>query len=208
MASSISVPLPELILITDWALGAPTLLARLAEALAVSPRIAVQHRHPQVTARQFLAEAEQLAELCARAGNPLFVNGRLDVALLVEAHLHLPAQGLRPADVRNHLPADRLISAAVHSAAEAADAKGASFALLSPVFPPTSKPKDDRPPLGVAGFEALASSLAFPCFALGGVTPQSAEEIPKQRGLAVLGSVLHAADPAKAAAALLGTRGR
>ncbi len=206
MESSNKPALPELILITDWSLGGPVLLARLADALAVSPRIAVQHRHPEITARQFLAEARQVAELCAKGGNLLFVNGRLDVALLVEAHLHLPAQGLHPLDVRGHLPPDRLISAAVHDAGEAADAKGASFALVSPVFAPTSKPKDPRPPLGVQGFEALAATLGCPCFALGGVTPQTAGQIPRPHGLAVIGSVLHAQDPAAAAAAILAAR--
>lgn len=61
-----------------------------------------------------------------------------------------------------------------HDAAEldAAFAAGASYALLSPVFSPTSKPGDTRPTLGRSGFERLAGSR--PVYALGGITEATA----------------------------------
>src|SRR5688572_24177149 len=135
--------LPSLIVITDWSLGEELLLQRLGQVLPRSPRIAVQHRHPEAPARTFAEEAKTLRVLCARTGNALFANGRLDVALLVDAHLHLPAHGLSPEEVRRVLPRDRLISAAVHDEAEAQNSAGADLYLVSPVFGAGSKP-DDR----------------------------------------------------------------
>jgi thiamine-phosphate pyrophosphorylase len=178
-------------------------LGALARALEAGPEVAVQHRHPEATGRRFLEEARLLAGLCGARGNPLFINGRLDVALLVGAHLHLPAQGPTPGDVRPHLPPGRLVSMAVHDAEEARAAHGADLALVSPVFSPGSKPGDTRATLGPEGFAALAAALPCPALALGGMTPERAREVRGAAGFAVISSVLEAEDPAAAARAML-----
>ncbi len=196
--------IPPLTVITDWSLGQDELLARLRDALAVSPRIAVQHRHPEATGRDFWREAEVLAELAGRNQNPLFINGRLDVALLLDAHLHLGSRAMAARDARAHLGPARRISVAVHGAREAENAAGADFALVSPVFPPRSK-RDARAPLGADGFARLAAALPCPAVALGGIAPEH-EDLPRLEGaagFAVIGAVLHAACPAEAAAKLL-----
>lgn len=179
----------ELIVITDWSLGAEVLLDRLKRALAAGlGRIAIQHRHPEADARTFFEEGRLLSSL----GAPLFVNRRLDVALALGASLHLPAYGLLPSDVRGRVPR---VSVAVHSVEEAARAGGADFALVSPVFG-----KGDAAPLGVEGFARIAAALPCPAYALGGVT----EPVPGAAGHAVISAVLHSADPAEAAARLVG----
>jgi thiamine-phosphate pyrophosphorylase len=199
--------LPRLVVITDWSLPRERLLGALEAALSAGPEVAVQHRHPGVPLRQFLEEARVLSALCARHARPLFVNGRLDVALLVGAHQHLPAGGLRPADVRPALPEGRLVSVAVHDAREAADSAGADLALVSPVYAPGSKPDDTRPPLGPAGYAALRAQLRCPALALGGIDPMSAAQLTDTDGFAAISGVLGAEDPAAAARMLL-TRGQ
>jgi thiamine-phosphate pyrophosphorylase len=131
------------------------------------------------------------------------VNGRLDVALLVGAHLHLPVDGPRPAEVRPHLPAGRWVSAAVHSAEELATSEGADLVLISPVFKPGSKPSDRRPQLGVEGFLELASRAVVPAFALGGIDPERIASLPSCAGVAVQSSVLRASDPGRVARQIL-----
>lgn len=191
----------RLLLITDW--GLDDLPGRVARALEAGPGIAVQHRHPGVSDRQFFDEAVRLAEVCRAAGAPLFVSRRLDVALAVDAHLHLPAYALRAADVRPHLPAGRLVSVAVHDEAEALAAAGADLALVSPVFAPGSKPTDTRPTLGPEGFHRLASAVPCPAFALGGLDAARAQQLSGAAGVAVVSSVLAAADPRGACRGLL-----
>ncbi|MEW5738272.1 MAG: thiamine phosphate synthase [Myxococcota bacterium] len=191
----------RLVVITDWRL--PDLPARVARALEAGPGIAVQHRHPGATDRQFFDEATALAPLCAKANAPLFVNRRLDVALAVGAHLHLPATGLRVADVRPFLPG-KWISVAVHDEAEARDAAGADLALVSPVFPPGSKPEDTRPTLGADGLIRLAQGLP-PTFALGGIDAARLRTLGPIAGAAVISAVLAAEDPRDSAAQLLAT---
>lgn len=195
--------LPRLVVITDWRLPLERLRWALTRALDAGPEVAVQHRHPEATGRRFLEEARELAALCLPRGNPLFINGRVDVALLVGAHVHLPAHGPAPADVRPHLPTGRWISAAVHDVAEAHAARGADLALVSPVFAPGSKPGDTRPSLGPEGFSALSAALPCPALALGGITPARALTLPDAAGFAVISSVLEADDPTAAARSLL-----
>ena len=167
----------------------------------------VQHRHPEAAGRLFLDEARALLTLCRPAGVPLFVNGRLDVALLLGTHLHLPAHGLCVADCRPYMSGS-WISVAVHSPEEAAGAQGADLALLSPVFPAGSKPHDTRTPLGPDGFSRLADCLRDPAaYALGGITSQTAPQLPRAAGFAVQSGVLDAPDPRAAAEALLRSRG-
>ncbi|KFE66657.1 thiamine phosphate synthase [Hyalangium minutum] len=195
--------LPRLIVITDWRLPRARLLSALERALVAGPEVAVQHRHPEAPTRVFLEEARLLAALCRAHGNPLFVNGRLDVALLVGAHLHLPARGLTVENVRPALPAGRWVSAAVHDAHEAQLARGADLALVSPVYAPGSKTGDTRPPLGPDGFQALAASLSCPALALGGITPERAPQLSGAHGFAVISAVLEAENPTTATRALL-----
>ena len=195
--------LPLLIVITDWRIPRSTLIDALSSALSLGPEVAVQHRHPGATDRTLLEEGEQIAKLCRPFGNPLFVNGRLDVALLLEAHLHLPARGIRVGDVRPHLPVGKWISAAVHDSEEGREAGGADLVLVSPVFPPGSKVTEERAPLGSEGFARLAKGLPCPAFGLGGISPANASDIAEAWGFAVISSVLKAADPKSAAKALL-----
>ncbi len=156
----------RVMLITDWSRGSP--IERLAQAIGTRGDVAVQHRHPGVSDRQFFDEAGILGQTCAALGVPLFINGRLDVALALGAHLHLPGHGLAIADVRPFLPL-RWISTVVHGEADLAHAADADLALVSPVFAPRSKPTDVRLPLGPDGFRALADCLPCPAFALGGL---------------------------------------
>lgn len=190
----------RVLLITDWSLGAPLLLDRVERALAAGPGLAVQHREPGASARVFFEHAEALAHCCERSGAPLFINGRLDVAQALEAHLHLPAHGLRVADVRPFHA--RWLSVAVHDEAEAAQVDGADFALVSPVFRPGSKPQDTRPPLGPEGFSRLAARLPCPAFALGGLDAGRTRALGAP-GVAVVGDVFHHEDVEARVRALL-----
>jgi len=196
--------LPRLIVITDWTLPEAAHRAALEAVVALGPDLCIQHRDPAAPVRLFLERARWLAALTGRSGAQLAINGRLDVALLVGAHLHLPVDGPRPAEMRPFLPAGRWISAAVHSEAELAGAAGCDAALLSPVFAPGSKPGDARTPLGPEGFSRFARRASpLPCFALGGMTPARLTALTACHGAAVQSGVLQAPDPLSVARAFL-----
>ena len=200
-----SSPLPRLVLITDWEMGERALLAALEDVVPLGMAVAIQHRHPGAEGGELLREARLLATRCERFGVPLFVNERLDVALLVGAHLHLPARGPDVSDVRRLVPEGKWISVAVHDEREAERARGADLALVSPVFGAGSKPDDARPRLGPDEFARLARRLECPAFALGGVDAERARTLPPEltAGVAAISAVLRAPRPRDAAQALL-----
>ncbi len=202
-----AVKLPRLIVVTDWTLPEEAHRAALEAVAALGPEVCIQHRDPGASVRGFLERARWLAALTERSGAQLAVNGRLDVALLVGAHLHLPVDAPRPREVRPWLPPGRWLSAAVHSEAELAEVGGCDAVLLAPVFTPGSKPGDARLALGPEGFERLAR-LASPvaCFALGGMTPARLAMLAAAHGAAVQSGILRAPDPAAAARAFLAPR--
>lgn len=81
--------------------------------------------------------------------------------------------------------------------------EGADYVTVSPVYPTESKP--GATPLSVDGLARLCSLAPMPVFALGGVTANRARECVDAGayGLAVIGAVMAASDPAAATAELL-----
>ncbi len=191
----------RLLLITDWSLA--DFAERVDDALQAGPGIAVQHRDPGSTARHFFDNAWILQAICSRREAPLFINGRLDVALAVGAHLHLPVLALPVDEVRAHLPSEKMVSVSAHRTEEFQPS--ADLTLLSPVFQPSNK-RASAPMLGAGGFDALAARCPTPAFALGGMTPvRSADLLTRcpRAGVAVMGAVFRAPSPRAAASAFL-----
>lgn len=111
--------------------------------------------------------------------------------------LHLPGTG----DVAAVRAAFRgPLGKSCHSVAEAHAVlrAGADWVFLSPIFPPTSKPGDRRPPLGPAALTGIG-----PVWALGGITPLRAEacRAAGAAGVVVMGGIFDTPDPAAAVAA-------
>ncbi|MCX6599720.1 MAG: thiamine phosphate synthase [Acidobacteria bacterium] len=105
-------------------------------------------------------------------GRTVLINSRVDVALAAgAAGVHLPSDSIAPSRWRELVPPGFLIGVSCHNRddLERAQAEGADYAYLSPVFAPLSKP-DDRPPLGLEGFQHLIAGLTMPVLALGGIT--------------------------------------
>lgn len=182
----------RVLVITDW--SRPDCVDRVRAAVSAGPGVAVQHRHPGATDRVFFEEALRLREVVGEA--PLFINGRLDVALALGAHLHLNEGSIAPEDARRHL-GTRWISASWHPPAP--PRTGVDVLVMSPIFTPHSKPAD-RPPLGVEGFRRFARGVDVPVFALGGLSADRARDFER---VAVIGEVMHSVDPAGATRALL-----
>ncbi|SFL84104.1 thiamine phosphate synthase [Methylobacterium pseudosasicola] len=151
------------------------------------------------------------ADVAARtraAGAFLTVGGDVALAQALGADgVHLGG-GSGPeaiAAAREVLRLGALIGVSVHTHAEAeiAATAGADYITLSPIYPTASKP-GYGPALGPEGI-ATARGAGLPVVALGGVTP---DRVPACRdagaaGIAVMGGLMRAADPAAAARAFL-----
>ena len=204
----------RLYLITDRKLaGARGLIATCETALQAAadsaPRaaIAVQLREKDLEARALFELARAMRQLCDRYRAPLLINDRIDVAIAAGADgVHLASDSVSAADARKLLGDSRLIGVSTHSSADvsAAAQAGADFVVFGPVFPPLSK-GSYGPPCGREGLVAACGAASLPIFALGGITPERAESLAGAgaAGVAVIGSVIGAENPASATKALL-----
>jgi thiamine-phosphate pyrophosphorylase len=169
---------------------------------------AVQLRERGLTTRELLALAAALRALTRRHGAALLVNDRIDVALACGADgVHLPVHSFAITDARRLLGAQRLIGVSTHAPGElaAADAAGADFAVFGPVYDTPAK-RAYGPALGPAAIADARRATRLPLFAIGGVDVErvAAVQAHGADGVAVIRAILAAADPAAAAAALLG----
>ncbi len=186
-----------------------------ASATAGPGAVALQLREKDMEARAQYELACALRELCSRYGAALLVNDRVDVAIAAGADgVHLPANSFAVADARRLVGSTRLIGVSTHEGGDvgAAAEAGADFAVYGPVYEPLSKAS-----YGAArGAEELGAACragaGLPVFALGGITAERIAELggtPALReggrpaGVAVIGAVFGADDPAAATRTLL-----
>jgi len=139
----------------------------------------VQVRENDLGGGPLASLVEDLARMLEKSGPPgdarrkvrLLVNSRLDVARTCRADgVHLPADSLPVAAVRNYVGKDWIVGVACHSVEEVERAAegGADHVLVAPVFDTASKP--GMMPLGLETFSGICRSSRIPVFALGGVT--------------------------------------
>ena len=140
---------------------------------------------------------------------PVLVNDRVDIALAAgAAGAHLGWDDVPLAALRPHLPAGFVVGVSVGSSEEADRALGtaADYWSVGPCYATPTK-SDAGAPLGPAGFEALARRApeGIPVIGIGGIRADNARSIiaAGAAGVAVIGAVLGAGDPAAAARALL-----
>lgn len=124
---------------------------------------------------------------CRTRGRPVVINDEPDVARAVGADgVHLNSRRLRECRTRP-LPATQWVGASCHDAEELrqAEAIGADFVCLSPLFPTSSHP--ERPALGLDRFGELARGCRLPVFALGGIGPEHLEAVTEAGGHGIAG---------------------
>lgn len=197
-------PIPSLLVITDRhaaARGGHTVSEAVERAVAGgAPAVLLRDKDLPVEQRRALGE--QLRPIVAAAGARLLIS--TDVALA----RHLDADGFHlAADDPSCPEAVGIVGRSCHDADEvaAARAEGVAYASVSPVAATASKP-GHGPALGVAGLEQLvAVADGLPLLALGGVTPANlaAWRHAGAHGIAVMGRVMAAADPAESVRVLL-----
>ncbi len=197
---------PALYLITDRRTSPRPLPEQMARALDGVPRgsAAVQLREKDLGARELFELGRALLEVCRARGAMLLVNDRVDVALAFGADgVHLSGTSLPASAARKLLGPGARIGVSCHSPEEIrARQAGADFATFGPVFETASK-KQYGPPVGTHQLPA-ALGLGLPLVALGGIEASNAGSLRGLgfSGVACIGAVNSAEDPAGAAGAL------
>ena len=199
---------PTLYLVTDRALARGRDLADVVRAAVAGGVTCVQVREKDCSNREFLDVARRVQAVLRGTGVPLLINDRLDIALAVGAEgVHLGQQDLTLADARRLGPAAWIIGISAESVEDArrADAEGADYIGVSPVFATPTK-TDTAKPLGLEGLRQIRAVTRLPLVAIGGINLGNAREVVRAGadGLAVVSAIVSADDPRAAAVALRG----
>ncbi|MEU6206313.1 thiamine phosphate synthase [Micromonospora musae] len=200
--------LGRLHLITDTRPGRDPLAVVRAALGAARAELVVQVRvEDSATDREAYDLARRVAALCVTYGATCLVNDRLHVALAVgAAGGHIGADDLPVEAARRVLGPTAVLGATAREpgTANEAVAAGVSYLGVGPCHPTATK-EGLPPPIGVTGVRAVAGAVDVPVIAIGGVT---ASDVPALRaagayGVAVVGALSGAADPARATTELI-----
>lgn len=201
------VPDPPLLLVTDRRQARRTLAETIGQALAGGCRW-VSLREKDLPEDEQVVMLRSLLPTARKHGARLMLHGEATLAKLAGADgVHLPS-GSDAAAARALLGDSKLIGVSIHTVteAEAIDPRAADYALAGPAFETPSKP-GYGPEIGRKGLSEIARAARVPVLAIGGINTARVGEVIAAgcAGVAVMGGVMRAADPAREVDALLAT---
>jgi len=178
-------------------------LAVLEATLAAGVRL-VQMREKELCNRALYELAREFRQRTAAAGALLIIDDRLDIALASGADgVHLGQEDLPVSAARSIAP-ELMIGASTHSLEQAlaAEAAGASYVNIGPVFATQTKPT--ATPLGPEALGRITPHLRIPWTTMGGINLGNIGQVVARgaRHPAVMSAVTAAADPKAAASQL------
>jgi len=201
----VKLPEPPLMLVTDRHQARRTVVEIVAAALTAGCRW-VSVREKDLADGEQVALARMLAPMIWRHGGKLSIHGTPELAQAANSDgVHLPG-GSDPQAARKLLGPDKLVGVSIHSVTEAEtiDPTSADYALAGPAFETESKP-GYGPEIGRKGLAEIARVARVPILAIGGLNVMRAAEVLASgpAGIAVMGGVMRAADPARVMRELL-----
>jgi thiamine-phosphate pyrophosphorylase len=201
----VRLPDPPLLLITDRRQARHSLREIVAAAVTAGCRW-VSVREKDLPDDEQILLARSLLPVAHAHGARLTLHGEATLAKLAEADgVHLSA-GADAALARTTIGGEKLLGASIHSVTEAAAIEPAlvDYVLAGPAFETASKP-GYGPEIGRKGLGEIARAAHVPVLAVGGVNAARVGELiaAGAAGVAVMGGVMRAADPAQEMSALV-----
>ena len=179
----------------------PQLLAKVEAALAGGARL-LQYRNKTASAALRLVQGRALLALCWEYQVPLIINDHVDLALALDAHVHVGSEDASAADARKRLGPDKIVGVSCYGRIEnavAAAAAGATYVAFGGFFPSQVKPGAARTPIAL--LPEARRAVELPIVAIGGITIENAPRLIEAGAdsIAVI-SALFGADDVRAAA--------
>ena len=146
-----------------------------ADALLEAGAGILQFRHKGPFTRGVFSTAERIAEMCRQAGAIYVIDDRAEIALALNAGVHLGQDDLPPRDARRIVGPRRVIGFSTHNEEQlrsAAD-EPADYIALGPIFATGSRENPD-PALGIEELRRLRPLSERPLVAIGGITLETA----------------------------------
>jgi thiamine-phosphate pyrophosphorylase len=168
-------------------------LETAAEAMLEGGAGILQLRQKGHFTRGLFEQAERIGALCRRFGAMWIVDDRADMALLLDAGLHVGQDDLPPKEARRLIGAGRILGFSTHNDVQlrAAAEEPVDYVALGPVFETGSKEEPD-PVVGVDGLHQWRSLTERPLVAIGGITRTNAVSVLEAGAdsVAVIGDLL------------------
>jgi thiamine-phosphate pyrophosphorylase len=138
----------------------------------------LQLRHKAPWTREIFAAAREVARLCREAGAPLIIDDRADIAMLLEAGLHVGQDDLAPRDARKLMGTEAILGFSSHNAGQLCEAGGepVDYVALGPVYATASKRNPD-PVVGVEEVRRCRALVEKPLVAIGGITRENVRAV-------------------------------
>jgi thiamine-phosphate pyrophosphorylase len=138
----------------------------------------LQYRNKAGSPREILDQARTLRQ-CLPAEVTLIMNDRADLALAAGFDgVHVGQDDLAPSAVRRIIGPDRRLGVSTHNPEQvrAADATGADYIAIGPIFPTRSKANPD-PIVGLQGIRLARELTRKPLVAIGGITRDNCRSV-------------------------------
>ncbi len=193
----------DLYVVTDEKLIPGLTHKKIAEKAVAGGADVIQLRDKEMTGRELFITACEIRDITRTAGALFIVNDRIDIAIASGADgVHLGQDDLPLYNARQLTPDDFIIGISVGSVTEAFDAEagGADYVAVSPVFGTGTKP-DAGPGHGTPLITAIKQNISIPVIGIGGIQKENVSEVlvSGADGVAVISAVICSDDIVKAA---------
>ncbi|KAH3666182.1 hypothetical protein OGAPHI_004371 [Ogataea philodendri] len=172
----------------------------------------LQLREKDLNTRDFIARAREVKKLTDKAGIPLIINDRADIALAVDAHLHVGQDDMTVQDARKLLGPDKIIGVSASKPHEILKAleDGADYVGIGICFDTKTK-VTAKLPMGPIGAQKLLqiikdSGKPLKTCLIGGINETNVQRVRAQAripglaidGVAIVSCIMASPDPATA----------
>ncbi len=193
----------SLYLVTDRKLSLGRSNLEIIKAALDGGVTVVQLREKDLTTGDFYAQAAEVRELLRKRQIPLIINDRLDIALAVDADgVHIGQEDMPLDAARRILGPHKIIGVSVFTPdeARAAEADGADYLGLSPIFITSTKPELTKQ-IGIQGIAAIRAAVKIPIVGIGSMNVSNAFEAVSAGldGVAVVSGIVSQKDVEEAA---------
>ncbi|MCX6699366.1 MAG: thiamine phosphate synthase [Methanomicrobiales archaeon] len=192
----------DLYVVTDEKLREGLTHKQIAKEAVSGGADVIQLRDKEMTGRELFIAACEIRDITRSAGTLFIVNDRIDIALASGADgVHLGQDDLPLYEARQLAPEGFILGISVGSVVEAvcAEAGGAGYVAVSPVFETGTKP-DAGPGHGTSLITAIRKNISIPVIGIGGIQKENVREVLASGadGIAVISAVISSDDIAKA----------
>ena len=180
-----------------------TLMNQVKEALEGGITF-LQLREKHLSKEEFIKEAREMKELSKEYKVPFVINDNIEVALAVDAGVHIGQDDMSVEEARKLLGEDKIIGVSAHNVEEAIKAQkgGADYLGVGAMFPTGTKTDADS--VSMEELQKIRVAVSLPIVVIGGINKGNAGRFKPMGidGLAVVSAIIAQSDIKAAAAEL------